>query len=81
MLYTLLITFNVLLYVKDFIYLLFERWEGKEKEERNINVYERNTDQLPRTCPQLGTGPQPRHVTCLGTEPVTFRSVGWQSIH
>ena len=42
---------------KDFIYLLLERGEMKEKErERNINVW------LPLTCPFWGPGPQPRHV-------------------
>ena len=38
-------------FLKDFIYLFLERGEGREKErERNIN-------QLPLTCPQLGTWP------------------------
>ena len=37
---------------KDFIYLLLERGEGKEKErDRNINVW------VPLMCPLLGTWP------------------------
>ena len=40
------------LFKKDFIYLLLERGERKEKErERNINMW------LPLACPQLGTWP------------------------
>ena len=36
-------------FLKDFIYLFLDRWEGREKEwERNINVW------LPLTCPTLG---------------------------
>ena len=39
-------------FFKDFIYLLLERGEGREKDgERNINVW------LPLTSPQLGTWP------------------------
>ena len=42
---------------KDFIYLLLERGEGREKErERNIKVL------LPLVRPLLGAGLQPRHV-------------------
>ena len=42
---------------KDFIYLLLERGEGKEKErERSINVW------LLLTCSQMGTWLQSRHV-------------------
>ena len=45
-------------FLKDFIYLFLERGEGREKErERNIN-------QLPLTCPQLGTWPA-SHVCAL----------------
>ena len=45
--------FNFLsLFLKDFIYLLLEKGEGREKErERNINVW------LPLMCPLLGTWP------------------------
>ena len=44
-------------FLKDFIYLLLENWEGREEEkERNINVW------LPLEGPQPGPGPQPRHV-------------------
>ena len=43
-------------FLEDFIYLLLERGEGREKErERNINV-------LPLARPQLGPGLQPRYV-------------------
>ena len=39
-------------FLKDFIYLFFERGEGREKErERNITVW------LPLACPQLETWP------------------------
>ena len=41
-----------LFFFKDFIYLLLERGEGREKErERNISVW------LPLACPLLGTWP------------------------
>ena len=38
-------------FFKDFIYLFWERGEGREKKERNIYVW------LPLACPQLGTQP------------------------
>ena len=58
-----------------FIYF-WERGEGRKKHrERNINVW------LPLTCaPHWGPGPQPRHVSWLGIEPVTLWFPGWHSI-
>ena len=44
--------FPIILFLKDFIYLVLEEREGKEKEkEKNINVW------LPLTSPLLGTWP------------------------
>ena len=44
------------LFFKYFIYLFLERGEERKKErERNIDVW--NTDQLPLSCPQLGSWP------------------------
>ena len=58
---------------KDFIYLCLERGEGKEKErERNIHA---------RPLPHWGPGPQPKHVSWLGIEPVTLWFAGQHSIH
>ena len=44
-------------FFKGFIYLFLDRGEGREKEERNINVW------LPLVRPYWGPGPQPRHVS------------------
>ena len=61
---------------KDFIYILLEREEGREKErERNINVW------LPLTCPHQGPGPQPRHVPWLEIKPMTLWFTGQHSTH
>ena len=65
-----------LIFKRDFIYLFLERREGREKEmERNIDVW------LPLARPLLGTWPQPRHVPCLGIEPVTLWFSSWHSIY
>ena len=49
-----------LFFKKDFIYLILDRGEGREKErERNINVW------LPLSCPLLGTWPTTQ--TCAQT--------------
>ena len=49
---------------KDFIYLLLERREGREKErERNINVW------LPLMHPLLGTWPATQAYVLTGNEP------------
>ena len=42
---------------KDFIYLLLERGEGREKERRETSMYRRYTHWLPPACPQLWTWP------------------------
>ena len=60
---------------KDCIYLFLEREEGREKEERNINVW------LLLMHPHWGPGLQPRHVPWLGIEPMTLWFAGWHSIH
>ena len=50
------------------------RGEGKKKErETSISC-------LLHT-PDLGPGPQPRHVPRMGIEPVTFWFTGWHSIY
>ena len=54
---------NLILFLKDFIYLLLERGEGREKKR------ERNIDQLllVHTQHQLGPNPQPRCAPLLAT--------------
>ena len=42
---------------KDFIYLLFERGEGREKEREINSICERHIDLLPLARPQMGTWP------------------------
>ena len=62
------------------INLFLERGQGREKErERNIGV--RHTDQLPLTCPHMGTWPitQARAPTGNPTSELSF--AGWCSIH
>ena len=66
----------VCLFFKDFIYLLLERREWREKErERNINVW------LPLVHPLLGTRPAPRHVPWLEIESATLCFAVRCSIH
>ena len=45
-----------LFFLKVLFILLLERREGRERE-RERNIYVRNIDWLPLTCPQLGTWP------------------------
>ena len=47
----------------------------EEEREINIKVW------LPLAGPPQGPGLQPRHVPCLGIEPVAFWFVDWHSIH
>ena len=68
--------FYILLFFKDFVYLFFERGEGREEErERNINVW------LPLVRPYQGPGPQSRHVPWPGSKPTTLLFTGWHPIH
>ena len=60
--------------LKKNIYLFLEREEGREREG-NINVW------LLLCAPHWGPGPQPRHVSWPGTEPVTLWFAGWCSHH
>ena len=64
-------------FFKYFIYLfILERGKGREKEEKNINVW------LPLTSPYWGPGPQPRHAPRLGIELATLCFTVWHhSIH
>ena len=60
-------------FFKDFIYLLLERGEGREKErERNNNVREKHWLGASHTCPDRGSNLQPRHVPWLGIELAAF---------
>ena len=66
----------ILLFFKDFIYLILERGEGREKErERNIHVW------LPLTCPQLGTWPTTQACALTGNQLATLWFAGQHSIH
>ena len=48
-------------FFKDFIYLFFERGEGREEErERNIAVREKHRSVASRAHPNQGPNPQPR---------------------
>ena len=52
-----------LFFKKDFIYLILDRGEGREKErERNINVW------LPLSCPLLGTWPTTQTCALVGNQ-------------
>ena len=62
-------------FLNIFIYLFLDTGEGREKEERNINVW------LPLTHPLWGPGLQPRHVPWLGIEPVALWFAGQHSVH
>ena len=48
--------------------------------ERNIDV-ERNIDQLPLTCPQLGTWLATQACALTEIEPETFPFSGWYLVH
>ena len=55
--------FLVFYFFKDFIYLLLERRERREKErESNINVW------LPLVCPQVGTCPATQACVLTGIQ-------------
>ena len=47
---------NLLSFKKDFIYLLFDRGEGREKGKETL-MCKRNIGWLPLACPQSGTWP------------------------
>ena len=65
-------------FFKDFIYLFLVKGEGREKErERNISVWL----PLPHHAQGHLACMQLRHVTWLGTEPVTLQFAGQHSIH
>ena len=67
---------------KDFIYLLLERRETREKErERNIDVWEITSIGCFSHPPNWGPGPKPRHVPWLRIEPATFWFAGRHSEH
>ena len=51
---------NPTYFFTDFIYLFLKRGEGKEKEERNIDVRETGISCLSHT-PRLGNRAQPRN--------------------
>ena len=69
-------------YFKDFIYLLLERGQGREKErERNTSVGEMCGLVPSHTPPIPGPGPQPRHAPWLGIKVATFRFAGLCSVH
>ena len=69
---------TVLLFLK--ILFIFREREGRERG-RETSMCERHMDRLPPTGPQLGPGPQPRHVPRLGIEPATLWFTGQHSIH
>ena len=73
-------TMTIGTFLKDFIYLLLERGEGREKEKkRNINVIEKHRLVACCTCLELGTEPenqahaftrnQPGNLSFCGTMP------------
>ena len=58
--------------------LIDSRERGREEErERNIDVREKYRSLASRIHPRWGPSPQPRHVSWLGIEPVTFQFTGW----
>ena len=59
----------------NLIYLFLERGEGREKERKTSMCG------CISWTPYWGPGPQPRHVSWLGIEPVTFLFTGQHSIH
>ena len=67
---------TIFLFLKDFIYLILEKGERREKEkERNINVW------LPLACPQPETRLTSQQVPRLGIEPATLCFSVQHSIH
>ena len=61
---------------KDYIYLFLERGEGREKEERNINVW------LPLSHSLLGTWPETQACALTGNQigdPFVHKPAGTQS--
>ena len=60
---------------KDFIYLLLDRGEGREKRGRETSICG-----CLSSNPYWGPGPQPRQVPWLGMEPVTLWFIGQHSI-
>ena len=63
------------------ILCILERREGGRKRGRETSMWERYSNQLPLSCPQLGTSLQPKHVPWLGIEPVAFHLAGQDAIH
>ena len=62
-------------FCKDFIYVLLERGDGKEKER------EKSMCGCFLCAPYWGPGPLPRHVPWLGIELAILGFTGWHSIH
>ena len=60
------------LFLKDFIYILLERGEGREKEERNIHVREKHLLVASCTCPEPAT--QAGALTRNRTSSLSFRA-------
>ena len=59
---------------KDFIYLLLERGERREEEERDSNVQEITSIGCLLHAPSWEPGPQSRHVLWLGINWIPFSS-------
>ena len=65
-------------FFKDFIYLILERGDGREKErERNIDVREKYLSGASRTSPNQGLNLQLKHMLQPRIEPATLCSAGW----
>ena len=68
---------NTLFFLKDFIYLFIFRERGREEERRK----ETSMCSCLLWAPYWGPGPQSRHVSGLGIEPVTLWFTIWHSIY
>ena len=62
-------------------YLFLERGKEREKERENHWCARDTSMSCLLHDPTWVPGPQPRHVSRLGIEPVTFHFPGWHSIH
>ena len=71
-----LISFSFLFFFLRFCLFIFREGKKRRKRGREIAMCS-----CLSPTPYWGPGPQPRHVSWLGMEPVTLWFTGWHSLH